>query len=159
MTALARQVGRQWDPATSASSLRFVEDPEQPRGLERSDRYSEWALKFEQDIKRLVDRLHAWSRNPQAIADDDYQTPTKATIALAVYVADGLKVMAMDRVGPSGATLLNVKGASIGSGGEITIELAAEDFAVTFRAEPNGMVTHSSFRDNRLVSTQTMQRV
>lgn len=57
----------------------------------------------------------------------------------------------MDRVAPSDAVLFDLKGASLGSDGEISLELGSGPFAVTYRIDSDGAVTVLRFKDNRLI--------
>ncbi|MCC6677088.1 MAG: hypothetical protein IT436_08085 [Phycisphaerales bacterium] len=127
-------------------------------GPERSDPYTEWAIRFDQGLKRVDERIRVWSRDAAAFADEDLEAPSRETIVRAIEVINQLKLLVMDRVAPATATLLNVKGVSLGSGGEISLELGSGPFAVTYRIESDGTVTELFFRNNRLIRRDQIQR-
>ncbi len=147
------------DYSVSAASARVA--MVQPAGgpsPERSDPYVEWALRFDQGLRRADERIRGWSRDAAALADEDLEAPARDTTVRAIEIINRLKVLVMDRVAPSTATLLNLKGASLGSGGEISLELAAGPFAVTYRVESNGTVTELFFKNNRLIRRSQIPR-
>lgn len=118
---------------------------------ERSDPYMEWALRFEQGLKRADERIRVWSRDAASLADEDMEAPSRETIVRAIEIINQLKVLVMDRVAPATATLWNLKGVSLGSGGEISLELGSGAFAVTYRIESDCSVTELLFKNNRLI--------
>lgn len=125
---------------------------------ERSDPYFEWALRFHQDLNHFEDRLLGWARDPASLADDDFDPPSRATISMAIEIVRSLKVLTMDRVAPDNATRLNFRGASVGSAGEISLELAAGPSAETYRIETDGTVTRLIFSNHRLVRQEMHPR-
>lgn len=136
----------------SAASARVVYvQPVSGFSPERSDPYVEWAIRFEQGLRRAEDRIRAWSRDAASLADDDLEAPPREAIVRAFELIDELKERVMDRVAPSNATLMNFKGASLGTGGEISFEFVTGSLAVTYRIEPDGTVTKLLFQNNKLI--------
>lgn len=125
---------------------------------ERSDPRMEWALRFDQGLKRAAERIRVWSRDSASLADDGLEVPSREAITRAFEIINEMKVLVMDRVAPVTATLLNFKGASLGSGGEISLELGSGPFAVTYRIEPDGTVTELFFCNNQLFHREQFAR-
>jgi len=98
------------------------------------------------------------SSSAAALADEDLEAPSRETIVRAIEIINQLKVLVMDRVAPATATLLNLKGASLGSGGEISLELGSGPFAVTYRIESDGTVTELFFKNSRLIRRDQILR-
>ncbi len=147
------------DYSLSAASARVVMvQPACGPSPERSDPYMEWALRFDQGLKRVDQRIRDWSRDAAAIADEELEAPSRETIVRAIEIINQLKVLVMDRVAPATATLLNLKGASLGSGGEISLELGSGPFAVTYRIESDGTVTELFFKNSRLIRRDQILR-
>jgi len=146
------------DYSQSAGSARLVMvQPVCGPSLERTDPYMEWATRFDQGLRLADQRIREWSRDAAAIADEELQPPSRDTITRAIEIIHQLKVLVMDRVAPSTATLLNLKGASLGSGGEISLELGSGPFAVTYRIESDSTVTELFFKNNRLIRRAQIQ--
>lgn len=143
---------------SAASACVAIVQPAGAASPERSDPYMEWALRFDQGLKRADERIRAWARDAAALADEDLEPPSRETIVCAIEIVNQLKVLVMDRVAPATATLLNLKGASLGSGGEISLELGSGPFAVTYRIESDGTVTELFFKNNRLVRREQFPR-
>jgi hypothetical protein len=127
-------------------------------GAECSDPRMEWAKRFEQGIESIRARITEWSRNPTALTDDDIEPPSSKVFARAMEIVDvlkvqveALKVQVRDRLPPQDATLLNLKGVSVGYGGEISIELAGGRLEHTYRVDADGSFTEMFFRDHRLL--------
>lgn len=118
---------------------------------ERSDPHTEWALRFDKGLKRADERIRMWSHDAASLADEGLEAPSRETIVRAIEIINRLKVLVMDRVAPATATLLNLKGVSLGSGGEISLELGSGPFAVTYRIESDGTVTELFFKNHRLI--------
>lgn len=118
---------------------------------EKSDRYTDWALRFEQSLKKVEDRIRDWSRDPSALTEEGLEAPSTDAITSALSVIRALETMAMDRVPSNYSVLLDLIGASVGSDGEISLELASGPFAMTYRIQVDGNVSRLFFRDNRLV--------
>jgi hypothetical protein len=119
----------------------------------------EWAKRFEQGLETVRARITDWSRDPTPLTDEDKDPPSSRAFARAMEIVEGLEVQVMDRVPPQGASMLNLRGASVGSGGEISIELAGGRYACTYRIEADGSVTKMIFRDHRLIGTpQKLER-
>lgn len=147
------------DYSLSAGSTRVaLVQPACGPSPERSDPYMEWALCFDQGLRRVDQRIRDWSRDAAALADEDLEAPSRETIARALEIINQLKVLVMDRVAPSTATLLNLKGVSLGSGGEISLELGSGSFAVTYRIESDATVTELFFKNNRLIRRDQIPR-
>lgn len=147
------------DYSVSAASTRVAIDQySRGPGLERSDPHTEWAIRFDQGLKRAEERIRAWSRDAGALADEDLQAPSRDAMDRAIEVINLLKVLAMDRVPPAQTTLLNLRGVSLGSGGEISLELGAGPLAVTYRVESDGAVTELHFMNNRLIRRDQIPR-
>lgn len=120
-------------------------------GLERTDQSTEWAIRFDQGLKRAQERVLGWSRDAAFLADDGFEAPSRNSILRAIEIIDRLREQVMDRVAPAATTLLNLKGVSLGSGGEISFELGSGGLAVTYRIDTDGAVTELLFKNNRLV--------
>jgi hypothetical protein len=147
------------DYSLSAGSARVVMvQPACGPSPERSDPYMEWALRFDQGLKRVDQRIRDWSRDAAALADEELEAPSREAIVRAIEIINQLKLLVMDRAAPATATLLNLKGASLGSGGEISLELAAGPFAVTYRIESDGSVTKLFFNNNQLIRRELLDR-
>ena len=126
----------------------------QPVGVpcpERSDRKVDWALRFDQGLRRADECIRSWSRDGAALVDEELQAPSRETVVRAIEVIRQLKVHVMDRVAPATATLLNLRGTSLGSGGEISVELGSGPFAVTYRIESDATVTELLFKNSLLI--------
>lgn len=126
----------------------------QPVGVpcpERSHPNVEWELRFDQGLKRADERIRSWSRDGAALADEDLQAPSRDTIVRAIEIINQLKVLVMDRVAPATKTLPNLRGTSLGSGGEISLELGSGPFAVTYRIESDATVTELLFKNSLLI--------
>lgn len=133
----------------------------QPAGAscpEQSHPNVEWELRFDQGLKRADERIRSWSRDGAALADEDLQAPSRDTIVRAIEIINQLKVLVMDRVAPATATLLNLRGTSLGSGGEISLELGSGPFAVTYRIESDATVTELIFKNNLLIQRSQILR-
>ena len=125
---------------------------------ERSDPRMEWAIRFDQGLKRAAERISVWSRDSASLADDGLEAPSREAIARAFEIMNKMKVLVMDRVAPVTATQLNFKGVSLGSGGEISLELGSGPFAATYRIEPDGTVTELFFFNNELLRREHFTR-
>lgn len=125
---------------------------------ERSDPYMEWALRFDQDLMRAGERIRTWYRSSAQLADEDLEAPSRVAFSRAIEAISQLKTMVMDRVAPTTAKLLDLKGVSLGSGGEISFELASGPFAVTCRVESDGGITQMYFKNNQLFRREHIPR-
>ena len=125
---------------------------------ERSDPYIEWALRFELGLQRAFERIRDWYRNAASLADEDLEAPSRETIIQAIRVIDQLKHQVMDRVAPEGTKLLEFRGVSLDSGGEISIELGSGPLAVTYRVESDGTATRMTFKNCKLIRTEQISR-
>ncbi|MCW5777528.1 MAG: hypothetical protein KIS87_13910 [Phycisphaeraceae bacterium] len=126
--------------------------------LESSDPYMDWAIRFEHGLTLAEDRIRAWERDPAALVEEDIEPPSRESVARALRVIDQLKTLVMDRVHPGSSILLNLKGVSLGTGGEICFELGAGPFAITYRIEPDGSLTAMHFKNHRLVRDELVPR-
>lgn len=118
---------------------------------ERSDPRMEWALRFDQGLRRAAERIHDWSRDSFLLADDDLEAPSSTCFERAYDMINWLKAQVMDRVVPADEAMLNFRGVSLGSGGEISFELGSGPIAVTYRIEIDGTVTQLFFFNNKLI--------
>jgi hypothetical protein len=152
VTTMYRHLGMP-DIATSGTQIRFSVPMEQPRGFEISDPVFQWAKRFDRSLELIGDRLLSWLRDPSALEDDAYITPSQATILRAMDLVGAIRRAVMDTVLPSGATGIEVNGVSIGGGGEIDIELIGGEIVEIYRVEADQSVKRLKFRDNILVDT------
>lgn len=140
------------DYSISAASARLATiRPACGPSSERSDPYTEWALRFDQGLKRVDERIRVWSREAASLADEDLEAPSREAIVRAIEIVNRLKELVMDRVAPATAKLLNLNGVSLGSDGEISFELGSGPFALTYRIESDGAVTELFFLYNQLI--------
>lgn len=152
MTTLLHPIGAVQDHSMSGDIARFalVGPVGGGSSLESSDPYRDWAIRFEHGLALAEDRIRAWERNPAALAEEDLEPPSREAVSRAISVIDQLKTLVMDRIQPASSTLLNLKGVSLGTGGEISLELGAGPFAITYRIEPDGSLTAMHFKNHRL---------
>jgi hypothetical protein len=85
-------------------------------------------------------KLPAWEREPQLLADDGIEPPTKATVLLALRVARSLRKRSPPptRVVPD-------------ADGGIVFEREDHDVLETVRVNPDGTVEYCRFRNARLL--------
>lgn len=131
---------------------------DQCASAERSDPRVAWALRFDQGLKSAADRIRVWSRDSASLTDDGLEVPSRDTVARALKAIEEMKELVMDRVAPVNATLLNFKGVSLGSGGEISFELGSGAYAVTYRIEPDCSITELFFCNNELFHRERFSR-
>ncbi len=137
-------------PCISESSRLLVPESGRDR-IERSDACSEWARRFNDDLRRAEQRLREWRRDPSVLEDDDTIAPSIIVIDRAMEVSKRLRALAMDRVAPRGALLLNLRGVAAGPDGEICFEFEKGPIAMTTRVEPDGTVVQLSFMGDDLI--------
>lgn len=150
---------RRPDTSMSAASARVGLVSPTAGGNERSDPRLEWALRFDQGLKRAAERIRAWARDPEGLADDGLVAPTHEAIARAFDYITQWEERVMDRVVPDAALLLHFWGASLGSGGEISFDFGFGPYeAITYRVEPDGAVTKLVFFKNELQRREQIAR-
>ena len=154
MHTLGPQTSGIGNHATSATFVRATESTV-AHGLS-VDPYQDWAIRFERGLNAAAERIRGWMRDPASLASDDLIAPSPEATSRAFEVIDELKKQVMDRVAPRSEALLEFRGVAPGPDGEIDVELASNDMAVTYRIEPDGGVFALFFRDNRLVDQKRL---
>lgn len=105
-----------------------------------------------QGLDQMQDQLLDWYMDPLSLGDGDVEPPSRLAISRALQLTNRLK-QASNSVE---AILLLPRGASIGSGGAISLEFEGGPVAVTFRCEPNGQTYRMVFVQDRLVRQEPL---
>jgi hypothetical protein len=126
--------------------------PQSARGVcvELSDPYAEWAVRFNRGLRRARERIVLWLQDGAALADEGLEAPSYHAVVTALEIIERLYVR--ERC-PANAATLDLKGASLGTGGEISLEFARGSRALTYRIEPDGTVVALLFDANKLIGT------
>lgn len=116
-----------------------------------SDPGLEWAKRFDQGLKRASERILDWWRDPNMLSDDGLEPLSRDAVDQANGIIKRLDAQVMDSVVPASKMEWRFEGVSLGSSGEISLELASSRYSTIYRVEADGALTVIHFEGNRLI--------